>query len=142
MSSCVTICIVFFLMIRRPPRSTLFPYTTLFRSIAVNTDAQALQMTDADQKIHIGEKITRGLGAGADPKIGAEAAEENKAEIEEALRGADMVFVTAGKGGGTGTGAAPVVSKIARDSGALTVGVVTRPFAFEGRRRSTFAEEG
>jgi len=110
--------------------------------IAVNTDAQALQMTDADQKIHIGEKITRGLGAGADPKIGAEAAEENKAEIEEAIRGADMVFVTAGKGGGTGTGAAPVVAKIARDSGALTVGVVTRPFAFEGRRRSTYAEEG
>src|SRR5215212_2095877 len=97
--------------------------------IAVNTDAQALQMTDADQKIHIGEKITRGLGAGADPKIGAEAAEENKSEIEEALRGADMVFVTAGKGGGTGTGA-------------LTVGVVTRPFAFEGRRRATYAEEG
>ena len=110
--------------------------------IAVNTDAQALQMCDADQKIHIGEKITRGLGAGADPKIGMEAAEENKAEIEEALRGADMVFVTAGKGGGTGTGAAPVVAKIARDSGALTVGVVTRPFAFEGRRRSTYAEEG
>jgi cell division protein FtsZ len=110
--------------------------------IAINTDAQALQMTDADQKIHIGEKITRGLGAGADPKIGSEAAEENKTEIEEALRGADMVFVTAGKGGGTGTGAAPVVAKIARDSGALTVGVVTRPFAFEGRRRSTFAEEG
>ena len=110
--------------------------------IAINTDAQALQMTDADQKIHIGEKITRGLGAGADPKIGAEAAEENKTEIEEALRGADMVFVTAGKGGGTGTGAAPIVAKIARDSGALTVGVVTRPFAFEGRRRATFAEEG
>src|SRR5215211_7599011 len=104
--------------------------------IAINTDAQALQMCDADQK------ITRGLGAGADPKIGMEAAEENKAEIEEALRGADMVFVTAGKGGGTGTGAAPVVAKIARDSGALTVGVVTRPFAFEGRRRSTYAEEG
>lgn len=110
--------------------------------IAVNTDAQALQMCDADQKIHIGEKITRGLGAGADPKIGAEAAEENKADIEESLRGADMVFVTAGKGGGTGTGAAPVVAKIARESGALTVGVVTRPFAFEGRRRSTYAEEG
>src|SRR5215210_6187166 len=110
--------------------------------IAINTDAQALQMCDADQKIHIGEKITRGLGAGADPMIGMEAAEENKAEIEEALRGADMVFVTAGKGGGTGTGAAPVVAKIARDSGALTVGVVTRPFAFEGRRRSTYAEEG
>ena len=110
--------------------------------IAVNTDAQALQMCDSDQKIHIGEKITRGLGAGADPKIGAEAAEENKADIEESLRGADMVFVTAGKGGGTGTGAAPVVAKIARESGALTVGVVTRPFAFEGRRRSTYAEEG
>ncbi|MGB3633577.1 MAG: cell division protein FtsZ [Rubrobacteraceae bacterium] len=110
--------------------------------IAVNTDAQALQMCDADQKIHIGEKITRGLGAGADPKIGAEAAEENKADIEESLRGADMVFVTAGKGGGTGTGAAPVVAKIARESGALTVVVVTRQFAFEGRRRSTYAEEG
>ena len=110
--------------------------------IAVNTDAQALQMCDADQKIHIGEKITRGLGAGADPKIGAEAAEENKSDIEESLRGADMVFVTAGKGGGTGTGAAPVVAKIARESGALTVGVVTRPFAFEGRRRSTYAEDG
>src|ERR671916_1365081 len=99
-------------------------------------------MCDADQKIHIGEKITRGLGAGADPKIGAEAAEENKAEVEEAIRVVEMVFVTAGKGGGTGTGAAPVVAKIARDSGALTVGVVTRPFAFEGRRRSTYAEEG
>jgi cell division protein FtsZ len=110
--------------------------------IAINTDAQALQMTDADQKINIGEKITRGLGAGADPKVGSEAAEENKTEIEEALRGADMVFVTAGKGGGTGTGGAPVVAKIARDSGALTVGVVTRPFAFEGRRRATLAEEG
>ena len=110
--------------------------------IAVNTDAQALQMTDADMKIHIGEKITRGLGAGADPKLGMEAAEESKAEIEESLRDADMVFVTAGKGGGTGTGAAPVVAKIAREAGALTVGVVTRPFAFEGRRRSTYAEEG
>jgi cell division protein FtsZ len=110
--------------------------------IAINTDAQALQMTDADQKIHIGEKLTRGLGAGADPKLGMEAAEESKAEIEEALRGADMVFVTAGKGGGTGTGAAPVVAKLAREAGALTVGVVTRPFAFEGRRRSTYAEEG
>lgn len=110
--------------------------------IAVNTDAQALQMCDADQKIHIGEKVTRGLGAGADPKIGMDAAEENKAEIEDSLRGADMVFVTAGKGGGTGTGAAPVVAKIARESGALTVGVVTKPFAFEGRRRSTYAEEG
>src|SRR5919199_2727077 len=110
--------------------------------IAVNTDAQALQMTDADMKIHIGEKITRGLGAGADPKLGMEAAEESKSEIEESLRDADMVFVTAGKGGGTGTGAAPVIAKIAREAGALTVGVVTRPFAFEGRRRSTYAEEG
>jgi cell division protein FtsZ len=110
--------------------------------IAINTDAQALQMADADMKIHIGEKLTRGLGAGADPKIGTEAAEENKTEIEEALRGADMVFITAGKGGGTGTGAAPIIAKIARDSGALTVGVVTRPFAFEGRRRATYAEDG
>ncbi len=110
--------------------------------IAINTDAQALQMCDADLKIHIGEKLTRGLGAGADPKIGMEAAEESKQEIEEALRGADMVFVTAGKGGGTGTGAAPVVAKLAREQGALTVGVVTRPFTFEGRRRSTYAEEG
>ena len=110
--------------------------------IAINTDAQALQMSDADMKIHIGEKLTRGLGAGADPKLGMEAAEESKAEIEEALKGADMVFITAGKGGGTGTGAAPVVAKLARESGALTVGVVTRPFAFEGRRRSTYAEEG
>src|SRR5215212_5558147 len=98
--------------------------------------------TDADMKIHIGEKLTRGLGAGADPKLGMEAAEESKADIEEALRGADMVFVTAGKGGGTGTGAAPVIAKQAREAGALTVGVVTRPFAFEGRRRSTYAEEG
>src|SRR5918997_1984076 len=110
--------------------------------IAVNTDAQSLQMTDADMKIHIGEKLTRGLGAGADPKLGMEAAEESKAEIEEALRDADMVFVTAGKGGGTGNGAAPVVAKMARGNGGLTVGVVTRPFAFEGRRRSTYAEEG
>ncbi len=110
--------------------------------IAINTDAQALQMSDADMKIHIGEKLTRGLGAGADPKLGMEAAEESKAEIEEALRGADMVFITAGKGGGTGTGAAPIVAKLAREAGALTVGVVTRPFAFEGRRRSAYAEEG
>ena len=110
--------------------------------IAVNTDAQSLQTCDADLKIAIGEKMTRGLGAGAEPKIGMEAAEESKSEIEEAIRGADMVFVTAGKGGGTGTGAAPVVAKIAREQGALTVGVVTRPFSFEGRRRSTYAEEG
>ena len=110
--------------------------------VAVNTDAQSLQMCDADVKIHIGEKLTRGLGAGADPKVGMDAAEENKAEIEEAVQGADMVFVAAGKGGGTGTGAAPVVAKIAREAGALTVGVVTRPFSFEGRRRSTYAEDG
>src|SRR3712207_1581513 len=110
--------------------------------IAINTDAQALQMCDADQKIHIGEKITRGLGAGADPKIGVEAAEENKAEIEEALRGADMVFVTAGKGGGTGTGAAPGVGKKARGSGALTPGVVTRPSPFGGRARSNYPRAG
>jgi cell division protein FtsZ len=110
--------------------------------VAINTDAQALQMCEADLKIHIGEKLTRGLGAGADPKIGMEAAEENKAEIEESLRGADMVFITAGKGGGTGTGAAPVVAKLAREQGALTIGVVTRPFSFEGRRRGTYAEEG
>src|SRR5438270_1989145 len=110
--------------------------------IAVNTDAQSLQMTDADMKIHIGEKLTRGLGAGADPKLGMEAAEESKAEIEEALKGADMVFVTAGKGGGTGTGAAPVVAEIARELGALTVGVVTRPFNFEGQKRGDQAEQG
>ena len=110
--------------------------------VAVNTDAQSLQMCDADVKIHIGEKLTRGLGAGADPKVGMDAAEENKAEIEEAVQGADMVFVAAGKGGGTGTGAAPVVAEIAREAGALTVGVVTRPFSFEGRRRSTYAEDG
>src|SRR4028118_1233457 len=95
--------------------------------IAVNTDAQSLQMTDADMKIHIGEKLTRGLGAGADPKLGMEAAEESKAEIEEALKGADMVFVTAGKGGGTGTGAAPVVAELAREAGGLTVGGVGGP---------------
>ena len=100
--------------------------------IAVNTDAQALLMCDADVKIHIGSKITRGLGAGADPDIGREAAMESRDELKEALKGADMVFVTAGKGGGTGTGAAPVIAEIARELGALTVGVVTRPFSFEG----------
>ena len=105
--------------------------------IAVNTDAQALLMCDADVKIHIGSKITRGLGAGADPSIGQEAATESRDELKEALKGADMVFVTAGKGGGTGTGAAPVIAEIARELGALTVGVVTRPFSFEGRKRST-----
>ena len=110
--------------------------------IAVNTDRQALTKSKAGTKIQIGEKITRGLGAGANPDIGAQSAEENKSEIAETLRGADMVFVTAGMGGGTGTGAAPVVAKIAKDMGILTVGVVTKPFAFEGKRRMTQAEQG
>src|ERR1700749_2908811 len=110
--------------------------------IAVNTDAQALLMCDADVKIHIGSKITRGLGAGADPAIGREAATESRDELKEALKGADMVFVTAGKGGGTGTGAAPVIAEIARELGALTVGVVTRPFTFEGQKRGDQAEQG
>src|SRR5919109_2180519 len=110
--------------------------------VAVNTDAQALLMCDADVKIHIGSKITRGLGAGADPSIGREAATESRDELKEALKGADMVFVTAGKGGGTGTGAAPVIAEIARELGALTVGVVTRPFSFEGRKRAEQADGG
>ncbi len=110
--------------------------------IAVNTDAQALLMCDADVKLHIGGKITQGLGAGSDPEVGREAAEENRDEIREAIKGSDMVFVTAGKGGGTGTGAAPVIAEIAKELGALTVGVVTRPFSFEGKRRSDQAEEG
>src|SRR6266567_6155451 len=110
--------------------------------IAVNTDAQALLMCDADVKIHIGSKITRGLGAGADPSIGQEAAAESRDELKEALKGADMVFVTAGKGGGTGTGAAPVIAEVAKSLGALTIGVVTRPFGFEGRRRAVQAEMG
>jgi cell division protein FtsZ len=110
--------------------------------IAVNTDAQALLMCDADVKIHIGGKITRGLGAGANPEVGREAAEESRDELREALKGADMVFVTAGKGGGTGTGAAPVIAEIARELGALTVGVVTRPFSFEGRKRAVQADAG
>src|SRR5579862_9173744 len=110
--------------------------------VAVNTDAQALLMCDADVKIHIGSKITRGLGAGADPSIGREAATESRDELKEALKGADMVFVTAGKGGGTGTGAAPVIAEIARELGALTVGVVTRPFTFEGQKRGDQAEQG
>lgn len=103
--------------------------------IAVNTDRQALLLSKASSKIQIGEKITRGLGAGANPDIGAQAAEESKAEITEALRGADMVFVTAGMGGGTGTGAAPIVAKVAKDLGILTVGIVTIPFIFEGRKK-------
>ena len=110
--------------------------------IAVNTDAQALQMCDADVKIHIGSKITRGLGAGANPTIGYQAAMESKDELRDAIKGADMVFVTAGKGGGTGTGAAPVIAELAKELGALTVGVVTRPFAFEGKRRARQAEDG
>src|SRR6202522_3719891 len=110
--------------------------------IAANTDAQALLMSDADLKLDIGRQLTRGLGAGSDPEVGRQAAEEHRADIEEALKGADMVFITAGKGGGTGTGAAPVVAEVAKSLGALTIGVVTRPFAFEGRRRSVQAEAG
>ncbi len=110
--------------------------------IAVNTDAQALLMTDADVKIHIGSKATRGLGAGADPGVGLEAAQESRDELKEALKGADMIFVTAGEGGGTGTGGAPVVAELGRELGALTVGVVTKPFGFEGRRRADQAELG
>ncbi|MBV8065439.1 MAG: cell division protein FtsZ [Actinobacteria bacterium] len=110
--------------------------------IAVNTDAQALTMCDADVKIHIGSKATRGLGAGADPAVGLAAAQESRDELKEAMKGADMIFVTAGEGGGTGTGAAPVVAELARELEALTVGVVTKPFVFEGRKRSQQAELG
>jgi cell division protein FtsZ len=110
--------------------------------IAVNTDAQALLMSDADIKLDIGRDLTRGLGAGSDPEIGRQAADDHRAELEQALTGADMVFITAGKGGGTGTGAAPVIAEVAKGLGALTIGVVTRPFAFEGRRRSVQAEQG
>ena len=110
--------------------------------IAVNTDAQALLMSDADVKLDVGRELTRGLGAGADPEVGRRAAEDHAEEIEEALAGADMVFVTAGEGGGTGTGGAPVVARIAKSIGALTIGVVTRPFSFEGRRRQSQAEAG
>jgi cell division protein FtsZ len=110
--------------------------------IGVNTDAQALLMSDAELKLDIGQDVTRGLGAGSDPDVGRNAAEDHRAEIEAALQGADMVFITAGEGGGTGTGGAPVVAEVARAIGALTIGVVTRPFAFEGRRRSVQAEQG
>jgi cell division protein FtsZ len=110
--------------------------------IAINTDAQALLMCDSDVKLHIGAQVTRGLGAGANPEIGRAAATESRDEIKEALKGADMVFVTAGEGGGTGTGGAPIVAEIARDLGALTVGVVTRPFSFEGLRRAEQAQLG
>src|SRR5918999_1782736 len=110
--------------------------------IAVNTDAQALLMSDADVKLDIGRDLTRGLGAGANPEIGRQAAEDHRDEIEEVLKGADMIFITAGKGGGTGTGGAPVVAEIAKSIGALTIGVVTRPFSFEGRRRAVQADAG
>ena len=110
--------------------------------IAVNTDAQALHYSNAKTKIHIGEKATRGLGAGSDWEMGKQAAEENKEELRKSLEGADMVFITCGMGGGTGTGASPVIAEIARELGALTVGVVTRPFSFEGQRRHTVAEAG
>jgi len=110
--------------------------------IAINTDAQALLLSDADVKLDVGRELTKGLGAGADPEVGRRAAEDHAEEIEEALRGADMVFVTAGEGGGTGTGGAPVVARIAKSIGALTVGVVTKPFAFEGKRRYQMAEQG
>jgi len=110
--------------------------------IAINTDAQHLLMSDADVKLDIGRELTRGLGAGANPDVGRQAAEDHAQEIEDVLKGADMVFVTAGEGGGTGTGGAPVVGRIARELGALTVGVVTRPFSFEGQMRATRAEDG
>ncbi|HET7489102.1 MAG TPA: cell division protein FtsZ [Acidimicrobiales bacterium] len=110
--------------------------------IAINTDAQALLMSDADVKLDIGRQLTRGLGAGSDPDVGRQAAEEHRDEIEEVLKGSDMVFITAGKGGGTGTGGAPVVAEVAKSLGALTIGVVTRPFAFEGRRRAVQADQG
>lgn len=110
--------------------------------ISVNTDRQALQLSKASTKIQIGEKLTRGLGAGANPDIGAQAAEESRTEVAEALRGADMVFVTAGMGGGTGTGAAPIVAGTAKEMGILTIGVVTKPFTFEGKKRLAQAERG
>jgi cell division protein FtsZ len=110
--------------------------------IAINTDAQALLMSDADVKLDVGRELTRGLGAGANPDVGCKAAEDHREEIEEVLKGADMVFVTAGEGGGTGTGGAPVVANVARSLGALTIGVVTRPFGFEGKRRGAQAEAG
>ena len=110
--------------------------------IAINTDAQALLMSDADVKLDVGRELTRGLGAGANPEVGCKAAEDHREEIEEVLKGADMVFVTAGEGGGTGTGGAPVVASVARSLGALTIGVVTRPFGFEGKRRIVQADAG
>ena len=110
--------------------------------IAANTDTQALMLSDADVKLDIGRNLTKGLGAGSDPEVGRQAAEDHVEEIREVLTGADLVFITAGKGGGTGTGAAPVIAEVSRSVGALTIGVVTRPFGFEGRRRSVQAEQG
>jgi cell division protein FtsZ len=110
--------------------------------IAINTDAQALALSNADKKLHVGGKLTRGLGAGGDPELGRQASEESREELTEALEGADMIFVTAGMGGGTGTGGAPIIAQVGRELGALTIGVVTRPFGFEGRRRAIAAEEG
>lgn len=110
--------------------------------IAINTDAQALMLSNAPRRIRIGEKLTKGLGSGGDPEIGRKAAEESSDELYEALKGADMVFLTAGIGGGTGTGAAPIIGRIAKEVGALTIGVVTKPFSFEGRRRQQVAEQG
>jgi cell division protein FtsZ len=110
--------------------------------IAINTDAQALQVCNADVKIHVGGELTRGLGGGADPKVGVEAMERSRDEIKKVLRGADLVFITAGEGGGTGTGAAPIIAEVAREAGALTIGIVTRPFSFEGTKRNIQAEEG
>ncbi len=110
--------------------------------VSINTDAQALNLSRAEQKVQIGLKLTKGLGAGANPEIGAKAAEESRDELAQVIKGADMVFVTAGMGGGTGTGAAPVVAQVAKELGALTVGVVTRPFTFEGRKRAMQAEKG
>jgi cell division protein FtsZ len=110
--------------------------------IAVNTDIQALYLSEAGKKIQIGGKLTKGLGAGANPDVGRQAAEESREEIERSLQGGDMVFITAGMGGGTGTGAAPLIAEVARETGALTVGVVTRPFSFEGKKRQLQAEQG
>lgn len=110
--------------------------------LALNTDLQTLQESNADVRLQIGEKLTRGLGAGANPEVGEKAAEESKNEISEAIKGADMIFITAGMGGGTGTGAAPVVAKVAKEMEILTVGVVTKPFTFEGRKRQNQAESG
>ncbi len=110
--------------------------------VAINTDAQDLHHVDAPEKVHIGKNLTKGLGSGMNPEIGRQAAEENRDEIQEIVKGADMVFITYGSGGGTGTGAGPIIAEAAKDSGALTVGVVTKPFSFEGKQRARFAEEG